>query len=191
MGMQAARSRRSGDGVLMALIAVLVGCSGSGSGSAPGSGSETKHEPAPSTPSAAVAAAPVPEGPAPAPDPSLPVSKRMQGRWRLDVDKVPDIALTKQFRDIKKQGQGKQVRIEYLVTDTEFTVTNGSRGPVLTRFDYEIASEESDRVLLKRLDDQGKQQQINVVLREDDVLRIGTGSGEVPLQRVALPEKVR
>ena len=116
----------------------------------------------------------------------------MQGRWRLDIDKVPDIALTKQFRDMKRAGKGQQVRVEYLITDIEFSMAAyGDRGPTVTRFSYEIASEESDRVLLKRIDDAGKEQQINVVLRDDDVLRMGTGSGEVPLQRIALPEPMR
>jgi hypothetical protein len=116
----------------------------------------------------------------------------MQGRWRLDIDKVPDIALTKQYRDLKREGKGQLVRIEYVVTDTEFSVAAyGDRGPTLTRFSYEIANEESDRVLLKRTGEDGSTQQINVVLRDDDVLRMGTGSGEVPLQRVALPERVR
>lgn len=138
------------------------------------------------------ASASAPEAPVQHPDPSLPVSKRMQGRWRLNIDEVPDIALTTQFRDLKRQGKGKQVRIEYTVTDTEFSMAAyGDRGPTITRFSYEIASEESDRVLLKRIAEDGSSQQINVVLRDDDVLRMGTGSGEVPLKRVALPEKVR
>ena len=110
----------------------------------------------------------------------------------MDIDKVPNIALTQQFRDLKKQGKGQQVRIEYTVTDTEFSLAQyGDRGPTITRFSYEIASEETDHVLLKRLDEHGGSQQINVVLHDDDVLRMGTGSGEVPLQRVALPENVR
>ena len=114
----------------------------------------------------------------------------MQGRWRLDIDKVPDIALTKQFHDLKKQG--KQVRIEYTVTDIVFSVAAyGDRGPTLTRFSYEIATEEAGHVLLKRIAEDGSSQQINVVLHDDDVLRMGTGSGEVPLQRVALPETLR
>jgi hypothetical protein len=151
-------------------------------------------EPAPAKPALppAAAAPAVPEGPVQHPDPSLPVSKRMQGRWRLDIDKVPDIALTKQFRDAKAQGKSKQVRIEYLVTDTEFSMSAfGDRGPTVTRFSYEIASEETDHVLLKRLAEDGTSQQINVVLHDDDVLRMGTGSGEVPLQRISLPEKLR
>ena len=169
------------------LASALAGCSGS----APTS---TEAEPTPTKaalpPAAAAPAAP--DGPVQHPDPSLPVSKRMQGRWRMDIDKVPDIALTKQFRDAKSQGKSKQVRIEYLVTDTEFSMAAyGDRGPTVTRFNYEIASEETDHVLLKRLAEDGTQQQINVVLHDDDVLRIGTGSGEVPLQRIALPEKLR
>ena len=125
------------------------------------------------------------------PDPSLPMSKRIQGLWRMDLAKVPDTALTEQFRKLKKQGKAKQLRIEYRVTDTEFVLTSfGPNGPVSNRFTYEILNEGPHAMVLKKSDDTGKTQEIGVALKDDQLI-IGTGNGEVPLQRVAMPEGVR
>ena len=171
---------------------LLGACGGQGEAASVPPAASAAPAPATTPTPPAPAPAPVPSGPVEHPDPSLPVSKRIQGRWRLDIDKVQNIALTKQFRDLKKQGKGKQLLIEYTVSDTEFVLTtSGERGPVTTRFDYEIASEGEDTMLLKRIAANGESQQINIVLHDDDVLRMGTGSGEVPLQRVALPERIR
>ena len=154
--------------------------------------------------SPAAAEAPAAEAPPPArkpppappavqhPDPSLPVSKRMQGKWRMDIDKVPDAALTDEFRKLKRQGKGKQLLVTYTITDTEFsTEALGPNSIYRSRFQYEILREAGDAMLLKKIDDQGKMSEVGVVLKKNDELIIGVGNGAVPLQRLALPESTR
>jgi hypothetical protein len=144
---------------------------------------------APSAPGTPSAAAPAAAG---RPDPSLPLSKRIQGLWRMDLNKVPNTALTDQFLKIKKKGKAGELRIEYRVTDTEFTLTTmGERGPVSTRFAYEILNEGQNVLLVKRIQPDGKEQTIPIALDENDRLVIGTGNGEVPLERIELPENLR
>jgi hypothetical protein len=121
------------------------------------------------------------------PDPSLPVSKRMLGKWRMDLDKVPDTALTEEFRKLKKQGKAGSLLITYTVTDTQFSMEAfGSSSIWRNRFDYEILRESGDGLLLKKTDEAGETSQVGVVLKDDDQLIIGTGNGAVPLQRLSL-----
>jgi hypothetical protein len=124
------------------------------------------------------------------PDPSLPVAKRILGKWRMDLDKVPDAALTEEFRKLKRQGKASQLLITYTVTDTQFSMEAfGSSSIWRNRFDYEILRESGDALVLKKTDEQGKMSEVGVVLKADDQLYIGTGNGAVPLQRISLPEK--
>lgn len=148
--------------------------------------------PAAEAPPSAQPAAPSAPKPVEHPDPSLPVSKRMQGKWRMDIDKVPDAALTEEFRKLKQQGKGKQLLITYTVTDTEFSMETHAPGSVYrSRFQYEILRESGDGMILKKIDEQGKASEVGIVLKEDDQLIIGAGLGAVPLQRLALPEARR
>jgi hypothetical protein len=183
--------------LLLLVGSLAAGCGSSGEAPAAetkASEGEAQAAPAASTPVAArpAAAQPSAEQPVQHPDPSLPVAKRMLGKWRMDLDKVPDAALTEEFRKLKKQGKAKQLLITYTVTDTEFSMETFGNGSIWrTRFDYEILRESGDALVLKKTDEQGKQSEVGVVLKEDDQLFIGTGNGAVPLQRIALPEPKR
>jgi hypothetical protein len=134
----------------------------------------------------------LPTGPVKPPDPSLPVSKRIQGKWRMDIARVPDTALTPEFLKLKRSGKAGTLLVQYTITDTDFTMeAYGTKAIWHNRFDYEILKEEDNALLLKKTDETGKTSDIAVVLKPDDELIIGTGNGQVPLQRIALPEHAR
>jgi hypothetical protein len=177
--------------LLLGSLAAACGSSGEAATAAETKTSEARAQPAPSA-TQPPPAAPAAEQPVQHPDPSLPVAKRMLGKWRMDLDKVPDAALTEDFRKLKKQGKAKQLLITYTVTDTEFSMETFGNGSIWrTRFNYEILRESGDALVLKKTDEQGKQSEVGVVLKADDQLFIGTGNGAVPLQRIALPEPRR
>jgi len=115
----------------------------------------------------------------------------MLGKWRMDLDKVPDKALTDEFRKLKQQGKASKLLITYTVTDTHFAMEAFGTSIWRNRFQYEILRESGDALVLKKTDEQGKMSEVGVVLKEDDQLFIGTGNGAVPLQRLALPEPKR
>jgi hypothetical protein len=179
--------------VLFSAGLLTVACGSSGA-PAPAAEANAGQTPVPAVPTANNPAAPPAASAQPVqrPDPSLPVAKRMQGKWRMDLDKVPDSALTEEFRKLKKQGKAGKMLITYTVTDTHFSMEAfGSSSIWRNRFEYEILRESGDALVLKKTDEQGKQSQVGVVLKEDDQLIIGTGSGAVPLQRISLPEPKR
>ncbi len=121
---------------------------------------------------------------APADDPSRPASERIRGRWRMNVAGVPDTALTEDFRKAKQQGRADQLRIEYTITESEFVLdTWGPAGRQHKKFHYEILKEIDNSLMLKRIGEDGKEQEIPAVLK-DGKLIIGTGNGEVPLERI-------
>jgi hypothetical protein len=126
------------------------------------------------------------------PDPSLPVTKRILGKWRMDIARTPDTALTPEFLKLKRSGKAASMLITYTITDTDFTMEAfGAKSIWHHRFDYEILKEEDNTLLLKKTDDQGKSSEIGVMLKPNDELVIGTGNGQVPLYRVGPPEHVR
>ena len=117
-------------------------------------------------------------------DESRPPSERIQGKWKMDIATVPDGALTKEFIEWKRQGKAKQLRVEYTITASEFTVDKwGPGGRMHKRFHYEILKEIDNSLMLKRFDEAGVPQEIPAVLR-DGKLIIGTGGGKVPLERI-------
>jgi hypothetical protein len=172
--------------VALALIASACGSHDAAAPAAEPAGASSK---APAAPASAAPTAPVPIKP---PDPSLPMSKRILGKWRMDIGRVPDTALTPEFLKLKRTGKAASMLITYTITDTDFTMQAfGAKSIWHHRFDYEILREEANTLLLKKTDDQGKSSEIGIMLKPNDELVIGTGSGQVPLQRVGLPEHAR
>lgn len=140
----------------------------------------------------AAAAPAAPDAPVPHPDPSLPMSKRIQGKWRMDISKVPDSALTEEFRKLKQRGKADTLSIVYTVTDTRFSLdARSGRNVWRNSFDYEILREQGDAMLLKRIDEYGQSSEVGVVLKDDDQLILGAGRGAVPMERIAPPEQAR
>lgn len=172
--------------LLCSCVALLLAC-GAGDEAAGGGGAQTGKPAAsedglPAKPaqdeSAKAATSP------PVDDESRPPSERIRGRWRMNVDEVPDTALTEDFRKWKKQGKGDQLRIEYTITEADFTLDSwGPRGRMQKKWHYEITKEMDNSLMLKRIGDDGQTQDIPAVLK-DGKLIIGTGAGEVPLERI-------
>jgi hypothetical protein len=117
-------------------------------------------------------------------DPGASASKRMLGRWRMDLQTTPDSALTKEFLDLKRKGKSDQVRIEYVVTDTEFILDTYGLNRSHIRWHYEILREGGDGLHLKKTEENGQTSEIAILVKGVDELVIGTGSGQVPLKRV-------
>ena len=183
----------------LALIAAACGSHDAASPAAEPAGANSNSGTAPAlrggaslAPAAQVNAAPAAPVPIKPPDPSLPMSKRILGKWRMDIARTPDTALTAEFLKLKRSGKAASMLITYTITDTDFTMEAfGAKSIWHHRFDYEILKEEDNTLLLKKTDDQGKSSEIGVMLKPNDELVIGTGNGQVPLQRVGLPEHVR
>jgi hypothetical protein len=173
--------------LLCSCAALLLACGG-GDKVAGGGGAEADEKPAEASPGVE-AAKPAGDEPAKAAAPSVddesrPPSERIKGRWRMNVDEVPDTALTEDFRKWKQQGKGDQLRIEYTITEADFTLDSwGPRGRMQKKWHYEITKEMDNSLMLKRIGDDGQTQDIPAVLK-DGKLIIGTGAGEVPLERI-------
>jgi len=123
--------------------------------------------------------------PAAADEASRPPSERLLGRWKMELAKVPDTALTKELREMKKEGTAAKVRVEYTITASEFTMDKwGPGGRVRQKWHYEILKELDDSLLLKRLhEDSGEGQEVPAEFR-NGALILGTDAGKVSLQRI-------
>ena len=114
----------------------------------------------------------------------LPASKRLLGKWLLKLDEVPDSALTKEFRELKKSGKGDEMYIEYTFTESDFRLLKtGAGGLVKLRWHYQILNEVGDRLELQREDPDGSTKKIGITFTDADTMILGTGTGMVPLTR--------
>ena len=151
------------------LIAWLALCAACG-------GSEVQSEP--SERSAAPAAPRQPASTKPAavaaPDPSLPVSKRMQGRWLVNLQQVPRAVL-------KEQGIPPKSRIEYLITDNEFILDAAGRR---VRWHYEIVSESGNEIVLRKTDGVNAPEEATVRVIGNRLLINKEGETPLPLDRI-------
>ena len=125
-----------------------------------------------------------PSSPRPsAADENLPATKRILGSWLMRLGAVPDSALTDEFKKMKSEGLADKMRIEYTFTESELILNkSGAGGSVNQRWFYEVVSQNGDRLLLQRLNDQGQAQRIGVTVK-GDMMIFGTGKGRIPLMR--------
>jgi hypothetical protein len=132
-------------------------------------------------------AKPVPKAePEAEPDPSTAASaaERLRGTWVLNLNDAPDNALSKDFQRFKKsEGLANMVKVEYIVTDTEWIMEKKGAGGVFTKkWHYQILQEIEDTLFLERVSDDGKKERIRVRVGTDELL-IGDRGDRVPLRR--------
>ena len=115
--------------------------------------------------------------------PNIPASKRILGTWEMDINNVPEAAMTADLRQFKEQGMADKVRIEYTFTDTEFILEKmGAGGYVKRNWHYQILSEQDNKLELERVDDCGKPTKVEVLVRGTTIW-IGFGRARIPLTR--------
>jgi len=122
----------------------------------------------------------------PAVDPAKASSaaERLQGTWVLDLNEAPADAVSPDFQRFQKsQGLANMVKVEYIVTDTEWIMEKKGAGGVFTKkWHYQILQEIEDTLFLERVGDDGQKERIRVTVGAD-TLTIGTKGDAVPLHR--------
>ena len=114
---------------------------------------------------------------------NLPSSKRVLGSWEMDLDNVPQAAMTPDLQQYVDQGLSDKVRIVYTFTDTEFILEKmGAGGYVHRKWHYQIVEEDAEKLVLERLDDTGKPTKVEVIVR-GAVIWVGFGKARIPLTR--------
>jgi hypothetical protein len=164
---------------LLALTLTLAACSGESPGPAGGSdeapGSETESKPA-------AGSEPEPET---AKDPdSLPLAERIQGRWLMDLNTVPDGALTRELLEAKRSGHPQFPPTIITVSDTRFVLEPKGGGPGRRDdWHYEIVKEFDGVLTLRRTDGPQADQEVEVRF-EDGRMLLGMAGGKIPLSRM-------
>lgn len=173
-------SRRTAAALLFVLAAGCSAAAGGGSASA----SEGVPAPAPAPKGSETAAPVAPEDQETRAE-RLPPSRRIVGRWVMNLNEVPKEALAEELRRYKSSAElADMVRVEYTITDTEWILRKyGAGGVYDEKWHYQILKEVDDVVVLERVGDDGNTQQIQALVG-DDKMMIGTGAGKVPLTRI-------
>jgi hypothetical protein len=153
--------------LVIACMALLAACGGSAARSEP---SQSSAAPAP--PPQRATAQPAP---AAAVDPSLPASKRIQGRWLVNLKEVPRYAL-------KQTGVNPKARIEYTITESEF-IMEGTAG-ARVRWHYEIVSESGDELVLRKVDGPGAPEEATVKVSGRRLVISKSDQAPLPLDRI-------
>lgn len=154
-----------------ACLALALGCNADG-------GAKTAPE--------APASAPVPEAPpSAAAAERRPPSQRIRGRWMMNLNDVPKEALAQELKRFKSSEElADMVRVEYTITETEWILHKfGAGGVYDQKWYYQILKEVDDALVIERIGDDGKPQQIQALVGEDKMV-IGTGTAQVPLTRI-------
>jgi len=150
----------------IACAALLAGCGGSEARSEPSQGSPAA---APTRQRANAQPAPVP-----APDRTLPASKRIQGKWLVNLKLVPRAAL-------KETGLDPKTRIEYAITDSEFIMDAAGRR---ARWHYEIIRESGDDLVLRKVDGSDPPQEATLKVVGNRLSISKEGETPLPLDRI-------
>lgn len=116
---------------------------------------------------------------------SLPLSERLLGRWTVRLADVPDAALTPDFKKLRESGRDQKITLEYEFLRGEFVLRkSGPGGPVARRFNYQIAQELGETLVLERDagEGEGEPKRIHASI-SGRRLRIGSGPTALDLQR--------
>jgi hypothetical protein len=103
----------------------------------------------------------------------------------MNLNDVPKEALAEELRRFKSSSElADMVRVEYVVTETEWILHKyGAGGVYDQKWHYQILKEVDDVLVLERIDEHGETQQIQALVG-DDKMMLGTGAGKVPLTRI-------
>ncbi|MGD8861622.1 MAG: hypothetical protein PVI30_16555 [Myxococcales bacterium] len=164
---------------LLMLTLALVACDGD----APGTATDSASEPGPQPASDSDSESESESDPDPDPD-SLPLAERIQGRWLMDLNTVPDGALTPELIEAKRAGGQGLVPKIITVTDTRFRLEPKGSGPgQRDEWHYEIVKEYDGVLTLRRTDGPQAGQEVEVRF-QDGLMQLGTAGGKIPLQRM-------
>jgi hypothetical protein len=159
----------------VALFAASVNCADAPASSEPATRSATANVADPALPVASATAGVA----------KAPASKRVLGRWELNLNEASKDALTKDFQRFKQSKDlANMVRVEYTVTDTDWILRKyGAGGVYDQKWKYQVLREDGDALLLERFGDDGATERVEVKVI-DDTLMVATGNGTVPLRRM-------
>lgn len=112
--------------------------------------------------------------------------KRLIGRWRLDLSRVPLGAMTEQFRGLIAQGGGlpDDAAAHYTFDGREVVLSLASMGASEERrWYYEILRHSGDNLELQRHAPDGKKDKMAITVT-DTHMRLHTGRALLELERV-------
>ena len=117
--------------------------------------------------------------------PKLPASKRLLGRWEMNLNDAPKEALAKDFQRYKQSKElADMVHVEYTVTDTDWVLRKyGAGGVYEEKWKYQVLQENGDVLVLERVGEDGEGQRVELKVGEDTLV-ILTSGGLAPLRRM-------